>query len=361
VYAWAATPTISGCVVISNTASTLDNGFGGGLYLEGTAALTGNTLQDNVASTDGLGNGGGLYLRYGDGSTLVGNAVLSNTGSTADSGSGGGVYLYWSDTTLTGNTFQGNAGSKTSDWGYGGGLHAYISDVTLTGNTVRGNTGSTDYSAFGGGVYLRGAEATLDGNWIIDNVASQKPGYTGVGGGIYVYKTRAMTLTNNVVAANQANTSGSGLYIDSESTDPIAARLLHNTIADNQGGTSGIFFDDYTTASMTNTILAGHPSAALRVDASSTATLEATLWYGNGSLTFGSGPVISATNIYSAPGFVDPGTRDYHLTAGSSAINRGVDASVTIDIDGDTRPTSGCDLGADEYWYRVFSPLVLRD
>jgi hypothetical protein len=364
VYVYAATPAISGCVIYSNTASAIDRGFGGGLYLQGVTALSNNIVQGNIASTANIGQGGGMFVRSSDGTSLSGNTLLTNTASTAGAGSGGGVYLYWSDTTLTGNMFRGNVGSTAiSDWGYGGGLHVYISDVTLTGNTIRGNAGGTTYSAYGGGVYLRGAEATLAGNWIVGNAASQNPGYTGYGGGVYVYRTRVMTLVNNIVADNYAYSRGGGVYIDGEATDPVSARFLHNTVADNRGSASGISLDDYTTARITNTILSGHASAALRVDASSTATLEATLWYGNGSLTFGDGTVVSATNIYSAPGFVDPGVWDYHLAAGSAAIDRGVPSVVAVDIDGDARPVNGCDLGADEYvyWHRVFLPLVLRN
>jgi len=361
-YVYGATPAISRCVIYSNTASTLDSGFGGGLYLEGVTTLTSNTVQENVASTANYGVGGGMYLRYSDGSTLSGNTILTNTASTTNTGSGGGVYLYWSDTALVDNTMQGNVGSQaTSDWGHGGGLYAYISDVTLVGNTVRGNVGGTTYSAYGGGVYLRGAEATLESNWIIDNAASQAAGYTGLGGGVYVYKTRVITLINNVVADNYAYSHGSGLYIDSEPTAAITARFLHNTIADNRGGTGGLYLGDHTTAIMTNTILAGHANSALRVNANSTATLKATLWHGNGSLTFGDGVIISSTNVYSAPGFVNPSTWDYHLTADSAAINRGVDSGIAMDIDGEARPSGGYDLGADEYWSRVYLPLVLKN
>lgn len=40
VYVYAATPAISGCVIYSNTASTVDRGFGGGLYLQGVTDLS---------------------------------------------------------------------------------------------------------------------------------------------------------------------------------------------------------------------------------------------------------------------------------------------------------------------------------
>ncbi|MEA3341167.1 MAG: choice-of-anchor Q domain-containing protein, partial [Chloroflexota bacterium] len=150
-------------------------------------------------------------------------------------------------------------------------------------------------------------------------------------------------------------------YIDSGPTAAITARFLHNTIADNRGGTGGLYLDGYTTAFMTNTILAGHTYSALRVEASSTATLEATLWHGNGSLTYGDGTIISSTNVYSAPGFVDASTWDYHLAADSAAIDAGVDAGVPDDIDGDQRPVDGdldgtaaMDIGADE----VLVPVI---
>jgi hypothetical protein len=61
---------------------------------------------------------------------------------------------------------------------------------------------------------------------------------------------------------------------------------------------------------------------------------------------------------------VAPAAWDYHLTAASAAIDRGVDAGVTTDIDGQPRPnpeTGIPDLGVDEFWWnRVYLPLVLR-
>lgn len=83
-------------------------------------------------------------------------------------------------------------------------------------------------------------------------------------------------LTNNVVADNQANAAGSGLYI--KGSIPC---LLHTTIARNGGGDgSGVYVTDayggYSTVALTNTILVGH-TVGITVTADSTATLEATL------------------------------------------------------------------------------------
>ena len=50
------------------------------------------------------------------------------------------------------------------------------------------------------------------------------------------------------------------------------------------------------------------------------------------------------------PKFVDPLHGDYHLRFGSAAINRGVDAGVTTDLDGNPRPYgAGFDIGAYEF------------
>jgi uncharacterized repeat protein (TIGR01451 family) len=63
----------------------------------------------------------------------------------------------------------------------------------------------------------------------------------------------------------------------------------------------------------------------------------------------GAGAVVSSTNVYGEPGFVDPGGLDYHITGASPARDAGVDAGVSDDIDGAPRPFgTGPDLGADE-------------
>jgi 4-hydroxy-3-polyprenylbenzoate decarboxylase len=51
----------------------------------------------------------------------------------------------------------------------------------------------------------------------------------------------------------------------------------------------------------------------------------------------------------------------YHLTSGSAAIDAGVEADVTTDIDENPRPIGRPDLGADEWGTRVYLPLVLRN
>jgi parallel beta-helix repeat protein len=271
--------------------------------------------------------------------TISNNRAFSNTAAI-----GGGLYLLSSDATLSGNTVLSNT---ASDGGGGVFLHS-SSAATFSGNTVAAN--AANYN--GGGVFLyMGSAATLNGNIVISNTAGQR------GGGLFVHFSDA-TLTNNVVADNRANVAGSGLHIRA-----CSPRLLHTTIARNTGGDgSGVHVDDWSgthsTAAFTNTIIYSH-TVGITVTAGNTATLNATLWHANGTERGGAG-VINHTNDRSGdPLFAADG---YHLTLTSAAVDRGVNAGVTSDVDGDPRPLGGkYDLGADEFPVkRIYLPLVLR-
>lgn len=359
VYVYQAAATISDCLIYGNTASSTE-GNGGGLYLlNSESTLTGNTVQENTAGTGSWGYGGGLTLDESD-ATLVSNTVVSNTACTTCQGDGGGLYLYGSDATLIGNTVQDNTASQ-GDAGAGGGLFMSFGDVTLTGNTVRGNVASTAFQGQGGGLKLNNARITLEGNTIISNVASiTGPGY---GGALNSWYFCAITMTNNLVAANYASESGSGLEFWGLEVMPCSARLMHNTIVDNLGSGEGIYVTPYATLALTNTILAGHSSVGITATAGSATTLEGTLWYGNAQDTGGTGTTVTGTvNVYGDPAFVDPGAWDYHLGEGSAANGAGVDTGVVTDIDGQARPCGArYDIGADEYVISVFLPLVLRE
>jgi len=419
VYLQYSNATLTGNTIISNVASTADEGFGGGLYLRlSDAWLEGNLVQGNVASTDAddWGYGGGLYLYDGD-PTLTDNTVQGNVASTVYQGRGGGLYLYADAATLTGNLVQGNTGSKTfvgaggglylwgsvavlrnntvqdnvaspttaswggglflrsspatlegntvqsntasiGSWGEGGGLRFYDSAATLEGNLVQGNVASASDDGWGGGLYLYESAAMLSGNTIISNTAALTASAAGRGGGLWVYGSGPFTLTNNLVVGNHAHTAGGGLGFDGGPSEPTSGRLFHTTIADNEG--QGVYVGVTTTLALTNTIIAGHAGEGITVTAGSTVTLDHTLWHGNG--TNAAGPVTSHTDIYDDPLFADPVAWDYHLAAGSPAIDTGLNAGVATDIDGDPRPMGdGYDIGADEVWQYVYLPLVARN
>jgi hypothetical protein len=419
--------TLNDSTIAGNTASTADFGRGGGLYLyeSDDATLSDNLVEGNTASKAWDGSGGGLFLLY-SGATLDGNTILGNVGSTAYTGSGGGLRLSRSAATLTGNLVLSNMAS-TVDRGYGGGLGVSVSPATLTGNIVRGNRASLTDQGYGGGLDIAGSAATLNdntigrniastgpsaggsggglsvrqgsdvimnrntlegnsagtierglggglfvkdsditltGNWLITNTATLDPTQLGSGGGLYVGTGTVLTLTNNVIAGNQANDLGNGLFFSGTAAEPTFGRLLYTTVANNLGSGQGVGVAGSVTLALTNTIIAGHHDEGIWVGTGCSATLEATLWYDNGKDTDGPGHiVIGSTNIHDDPAFVNPSLSDYHLTAASAAIDQGIGAGVDVDIDGQARPGGlGFDIGADEHWtLLVYLPLVARN
>jgi len=338
-------PTIEGLRITRGDAAGLGGtpwggDAGGGVYVfTAAAAINNNRVFSNTADF-----GGGLLL-YHSAATVSGSTIMSNT--TSGAGGGGGLCLYGGDATLIANIVMSNTAYG------GGGLFLTSGAATLSGNTVSGNTADS-----GGGLYLVGSDATLIANIVMSNAATYAHG-----GGLRLYSSN-VTLTNTVVADNQAGMKGSGLYIHASSS-----HLLHTTIARNSGGDgSGVcVIDDgatYSTVALTNTILVGH-SVGITVTAGNAATLEGTLWHGNAKDWDGTGTIVTGThNYWGDPHFAADGC---HLTSASTAaINKGVDAGVTTDIDSELRDSSP-DLGADEFMSLpapdsdVYLPIILKN
>jgi hypothetical protein len=358
--------TLSGNAVQGNTADTGKRGLGGGIALaDGDFALSGNIVQSNTASAAGTGYGGGIYLADGD-FALSDSTVQSNTASTAGGGCGGGIALANGDFALSGNTIQNNTAS-TAGAGYGGGIQLDTGDITFEDNTVQLNVASTITNGQGGGLAMWYSNATLSRNAILSNTATLNAGANGQGGGLFAQS--CLTLTNNIVADNHASFQGSGLWIGGSAGDPSDGRLLHTTITGNRGSASAIHVDGYTTLAFTNTIIAIPSIAGIAATAPSTVTLETTLWHGDGSWIWWPSKVTTSNDVTGDPAFIDPSGWDYHLGAGSAAVDRGLDTGVGTDIDGDQRPidgdcngTAAADIGADESPCQCYIhlPLALR-
>lgn len=353
-------PTIEGLRVTRGDADGLGGGgwgsdAGGGVYVI-TAALTLRATQVYSNTAEG---GGGLYLYQCNYATLSDNVIAENSlrhgSGNPPWAMGGGLFVLLCDNTvLRGNTIVSNTAHVE-----GGGIYLYAHNATIDRNSIRANSSESC-----GGLIIYSQGGVLNGNSICGNVAEQ-----GSGGGLCL--TNDITMTNNLIADNQASTSGCGLFITGS-----CRHLLHNTIARNTGGDgSGIYVTRWGTiphtVTLSNTILVSH-TIGISVTAGNTVTLEATLWgtdtWANEVDWGGPGTIITGTrNLWDEPDFLAPETGDYHIGAASAAIDKGVNAGVSTDIDGQLRP-DGCffDIGADERMtggscFRVYLPLIVKN
>ncbi len=163
-----------------------------------------------------------------------------------------------------------------------------------------------------------------------------------------------------MVADNRAGGSGGALYIR-----PEGPELVHTTIARNSSGDgSAIYITDgpiplFADVKLVNTVFVSH-SVGISVTAGHSVTVDTVLWYNvPTTVSVAPGGFASVSNeLTGDPAFATDG---YHVTAESAAIDQGMDAGVTMDIDGQQRPVGqGYDLGADEFWHGIYLPVTLR-
>ncbi len=202
-------------------------------------------------------------------------------------------------------------------------------------NTFRGNRADTQLPGKGGGLVIFGMNNLIEQNLIISNSAA-----TG-GGGLYAYSTGPNTLRNNVVALNISdNQVGTGIYVE----DYAIGRIDHTTLVGTGQG-SGLYSQQPI---LVRNMIIGGFATGVQYAGSAPFSIDGVLWYSNTQNT--SGPVNVSHADSGAPRFVDEANNDYHVRAGSPAIDAGINAGIANDLDGQTRPFgAGYDLGAYEF------------
>jgi parallel beta-helix repeat protein len=284
---------------------TVDGGGLSGVFqVDGgvNVAISGLTITDGSTG----GNGGGLFDDGGT-VTLTDCTVSDNYASDR----GGGVRVYLGTATLTDCTISGNSAG-----GSGGGVFIGSgSTATLTDCTISGNSGNV-----GGGVYNNGY-LTLTGSTVSGNSTQ---GY--FGGGIdNAYGTA--TLTNCTVTGN-SSLLGGGITngINSLGYYEAASLSLTNvTVADNSAFYGGGIFNGYlSSASLTNTIVAGNSSDITSFQGL-TGTYNLIGTGGSGGLVNGvDGNIVGVADAGLAPlGNYGGPTETIALLPGSSAIDEG--------------------------------------
>lgn len=256
---------LSGCSFTSNTAAiTADSGS---LVLDG-CTFSGNT--NGIVATGGcaISIDGGSFTGHTGTALLLGTqantlvqpqAVLNGTTFTTNaigiSAYGGGVTLTNCDfehntdsavavldacqLTVTGGTFANNTSSNAGAAIRLGGTNPYarypvvnISGATFSGNQAanggaidafaKNNTVTISHSIFTGNAATGGNGGVLrvrDGSVVAIDSSTFTSNSATLGGGIYAFLSKSVTLTNNAFAGNSASSAGAALYVD---TAPLA-------------------------------------------------------------------------------------------------------------------------------------------
>jgi predicted outer membrane repeat protein len=280
-----------------------------------TGRISGGRFERNTAFVGGWG--GGVYVGgpslYVSGTLFISNTALGPGGAVASN-----------NITSTNATYQGNSATDRGGGIYAGGL------VTADNNLFSNNRSQAD----GGGIAL-GGKISLTRSQLIGNQANQ-------GGGLSQFSGSGQVV-NSLFAGNTAlASSGEALSLAPNGT----TQVLQTTIASpTLAGGSAVFVNGGT-VSLIDTIIASHTLGI--VQASGAVNADYNLFFGNTINTQGGG----ITNNHPRSGnpvFFAPWSDDYHLGAGSAAVNTGTNAGVTIDFDGEARPQgSGFDIGYDE-------------
>jgi len=265
-------------------------------------------------------------------------------------------------------------------WCYGGGIGFYGGSLTyaVISSTLVADNQNLGAAAGGGGIGMDGGATAdqFDSNVVLNNVALGS-GWGSYGGGICLYDTNPVSVTNNLLLDNLADdpsgapVRGGGIFADGP-----GFYLAYNTVVSNTAATGGmgggVYFDD---GALVSTIVVGNTAGA---------DGGGVFWViGPGSAGYND-VWNNAPNDYAAGGSPAPGTdvnppadplfvgsggvaARYHLRRASPCVDHvplavpGV-LSTTHDYDGDARPIHGqYDVGFDEVWAYTFLPLALRD
>ncbi|MBR2004210.1 MAG: hypothetical protein IJ991_08535, partial [Thermoguttaceae bacterium] len=347
---------------------------GGGAYFTGRSqSLTDSTFTNNAARYDG----GAFY------NTVSGSHSLSATNvdllENVVNYSGGAIYNN-GKLTLTDFTISNNAATFTAsnDWREirGGGVYN-SGTLTLTNGEIVANVAESNYTgtyngyktmSYGGGFYNSGAltatNVTFAGNEAkYSNVADANARYFGAwGGGLYNEGGQTSTLYNVIIAENQAQTDGGGVY-STQGNNSLQLGLYNATIARNVAGGKGggvvnaaQYFYLYNSIIAENVSELGDGADVWTADGAQTAISVSLI--GDGSSLTGTPfnahryTLIGDASNPIAVGFLDSANGDYALSPNSPAVDAGLAYWLLpeTDIAGNVRNQGRTlDLGAYEF------------
>jgi hypothetical protein len=316
------------------------------------AVLEGFTLQHGNGTAPFGYEGGGVHINSAS-PTVVGNFITANNSCSG----GSGISVAFASPTIRDNTITGNGKQPICSGNWGGGIYVRgAASTQIVHNTITNNT-----SDFGGGISLFAAGTpTLLNNTISGNNANYE------GGGIDIANQSDATVVQNVISGNSAVNEGGGLYLltPSGTRGPL---FVNNTFASNAAPDSGVHLGGFDgQVQLSNNIVVGsaaQPAVLCDTTYSSTSPVfdHNDLFNSGGPAAAGScvnflanGANISADSRFAAEG-------DYHLTAGSPAIDAGNSSAPSLpatDLDGKPR-ISGAAVDQGVYELQQTPPFTI--
>ncbi|MBU1707624.1 right-handed parallel beta-helix repeat-containing protein, partial [bacterium] len=341
-------PVFENCTFTNNSADDW-GGYGGAVYCsESSPSFMNCSFTNNSA-----GDGGAINCDENSSPDFTNCRIRNNFAYV-----GSGVYCFNSSSSFAECTINHNFCDDTFWGGYGGGVYGYHSSVTFEDCTIDSNAVYGE----GGGILCYKSSMEFNRCTICNNIVGNE--YDGYGGAIMCFDSAFVSLTNCVLASNQAGVGG-GIYCSWASLDLTNCTLYNNS-------NTGIYCYSNYALTINSTIVAfcGDYGIYFGGDSIQSQILYCD-FHGNGGLFLndfgGQVPnnlsIITTTNtnndscdifynIYSDPSFADINTNDFHLADFSRCIGAGDAISCPeTDIEGNPRPNppdSHPDIGAFE-------------
>jgi len=336
----------------------ITNGVGGGLYaVDVDHVLVGeNDFYFNQATETGLGGGGGAFVWMSGGPhaiQFINNVIHGNETNTDNTlySAGAGLLVYQcNNVQISGNAFEyNNAIQQNMDLQ---GTSLFLS--SNTGNFVERNTFKNDWGT--------SVVALLGNNASYSGISRNKWWNNMVFYNLDLQGELNVDIFNNFLGRqllSPASRGGASTLLTSEgdsTSAQVQADIHFNTFA---GANYGIDIGEYSDVVIYSNIFTELTDAILLSGTTSSLYIDNNLFHNNlSSSTVGTHP------IYEDPKLLDVANGDFHLLPGSGAIDRAAASDFSEDIDGDFRPMGSgptpYDVGADEFQYKIFLPLILR-
>jgi len=344
----------------SDTDMSTDRSLGGGVYADNVQYLD---IRDNIIifnsasapTSDGVG--GGMYVRYcGDGGevNIISNRIHENMiGDTTTNSIAAGAYLlHVNNLSLDDNIFEYQNHTVRKYWTKGSTLRlSFVTASSIDHNIFKLNYGESL-------VEINSLSGDFTRNTFWENEASYD---------IWVEHYNDFQIINNFFGKLYGRGSSSPMGPDG--TRGGISTIIN--ILSGCGGDTNVDIINNTFAlaeyaiqvgfgpivDIKRNIFSNLTIKAIDIDiANTTVEVNENLFWQNtdngdtGSISWEADPM-----------FVDLWNGDFHIQAGSAAIDKVSGGFVDTDIDYQHRPIGfGIDLGADEYGFSFFLPLFTR-